>query len=822
MSASSRPRNPIPPATVQVALPLPLDKTFTYAVPDALRFRANVGCRVLVPFGHRSQTGVIVALDDVGGAGGRLKPLIDVLDARPAFSPDMLRLTRWIAEYYVCGWGEVLRAALPSGTEVEEELRITRTDATPDVESVGGVELEVLRWLEEEGETTFSALREQLQGVTRPLLDRLELEGWIGVQHAVGKPRVQIKQVKYVRLATPPSEGEKIGEKQAAVLAALAGGEAVPQRDVLAGTGASSSTVASLAKRGWVEVIEHEVIRTPLGELPARPEAPPAHALHPAQVAALDRIGAAIGAGRFETFLLHGVTGSGKTEVYITALKQVLEQGKTGIILVPEIALTPQTVQRFRAHFGDRIAVLHSRMSPGERYDAWRHLHGGRFDVVIGPRSAILAPLAKVGLIVVDEEHEGSYKQADPAPRYHARDVAVMRAHMSGAVCVLGSATPSFETYANAYETGKYTLLAMPDRVPVPGKEAAALPSIRVVDLATERKKRRLDGALSETLREAIASRLARGEQVILLQNRRGYAPVLECLACGWSPTCTECSVTMTFHKAHNHLRCHYCGRAQRLPRTCGQCGSTELRRLGAGTQRVEEELAAYFPDARVLRMDLDTTTRKNAHHLLLDRFGRGEADILVGTQMVAKGLDFGRVTLVGVIDADVGMLMPDFRAEERTFQLLTQVAGRAGRAGLPGEVVLQTRNPRHPVIVHACAHDVEGFIRLALPVRQALNYPPYGTVVLVEFRGPDEAEVERLARRWHAAFPAGVLDVLDPQPALIGRVKNQFRYHVVIKAPRRLAGGELQHLLRQAGAAFGKLPNGYRMSVDVDANTLY
>ncbi|MDZ4700742.1 MAG: primosomal protein N' [Rhodothermales bacterium] len=809
------------PETVQVALPLPLDQPFTYTVPPHLRERAGVGCRVLVPFGHRSQTGVIVGVGD-SGATGKLKAILDVLDDQPAFTDTMLRLTRWMADYYVCGWGEVLRAALPSGTDVAEERSISRTEKGYDEASIGGGEAAVLRWLEEEGETTFEELRQAIHGVTRPIVDRLEAEGLIVVRSAVGQAQVRIKQVKYVRRLGAPAGEEKLGDRQQAVLDALADGEVMSQRDLLATTGASASTLTSLAKRGYVEVIEREVIRTPLGEMPAVPDAPPNHAPHPAQVAALERMGEAIDAGRFETFLLQGVTGSGKTEVYIAALKRVLEQGKTGIILVPEIALTPQTVQRFRAHFGDRIAVLHSRMSPGERYDAWRHLRGGRFDVVIGPRSAILAPLENVGLIVVDEEHEGSYKQADPAPRYHARDVAVMRAHMSGAVCVLGSATPSFESYVNAREAGKYTLLLMPHRVPVPGREAASLPEIRVVDLTKERKKHKLPGALSEALREGIALRLTRGEQVILLQNRRGYAPVIECMACGWSPACTDCSVTLTYHKAHNHLRCHYCGKAERMPRVCGQCGSTELSRLGAGTQRVEEELAAYFPAARVLRMDLDTTTRKNAHHALLDRFGRGDADILVGTQMVAKGLDFGRVTLVGVIDADVGMLIPDFRAEERSFQLLTQVAGRSGRAGLCGEVLLQTRNPRHPVIQFACAHDVDGFVRAALPGRQEFGYPPYGSVTRVEFRGPEEKEVERLAQRWAQGVPAGVVQVLEPQPALIGRVKNQFRYHVVLKATRRVAGNDLQRLLREATTALGALPHGYRLAVDVDANTLY
>ena len=501
----------------------------------------------------------------------------------------------------------------------------------------------------------------------------------------------------------------------------------------------------------------------------------------------------------------------------------MLEKKKTGIILVPEIALTPQTVRRFRAPFGDQIAVLHSRMSLGERYDAWRHLRSGRFKVAIGPRSAVLAPLENLGLVVVDEEHESSYKQFDPAPRYHARDVAVMRAAMNGAVCVLGSATPSLESFANA-QSGKYTLLEMPERVPVPGRKAAALPDVRVVDLTLEKKKHRLEGALSEPLVEAIRERLGRGEQTILLQNRRGYAPVIECDACGWSPLCRDCSVTLTYHKAKRHLRCHYCGRTARLPDVCPKCDAPELARLGMGTQRVEEELAVRFPGARVLRMDLDTTGRKGAHHRLLGRFRRGEADVLLGTQMVAKGLDFPNVTLVGVVNADAGMLLPDFRSEERTFQLLTQVAGRAGRAELKGEVIFQTRNPEHAALRFATTHDYAGFAGEALPERKVFGYPPFGRVVGVEFRGPKEETVADVAERWTSVLiaQAGHLQVLGPEPAFIGRVKRQYRYHTIIKLPPSFRAAGLQKLLRCTNTRAGRPPKGYRVAIDVDAVGLF
>ncbi|MEM7279918.1 MAG: primosomal protein N', partial [Pseudomonadota bacterium] len=609
------------------------------------------------------------------------------------------------------------------------------------------------------------------------------------------------------------------GDKQHLVLDVLMdmlakGDEAPSQAVVLSASGASAATLKTLMKRGIVEVLEREVIRSPLGEMSSDIEAPPKYQLHEAQRQALDRIAAAVDAGKFETFLLHGVTGSGKTEVYIAALKKVILQGKTGVVLVPEIALTPQTVARFRAHFGDQIAVLHSRMSMGERFDAWRNLRTGRYTIVIGPRSAILAPLSNIGLIVVDEEHESSYKQFDPAPRYHARDVAVMRASMNKAVCILGSATPSLESYVNAHAGRKYTYLSMPKRVPVPGKEAAPLPAVRMIDLTLEKRKHRLPGALSQALRLAISDRLSRKEQVILLQNRRGYSSILECKDCGWSPMCSDCAVTLTYHKVQHHLRCHYCGQTERLPRKCPECGGTDISRLGAGTQRIEEELETQFPAARLLRMDLDTTSGKNAHFKILDQFARGDADILIGTQMVAKGLDFGRVTLVGVVNADVGMLLPDFRAEERTFQLLTQVAGRAGRSELKGEVILQTRNPKHAVLQFAAQHDYDSYAKIALGQRQVLGYPPFGRVIRVEFRGPQEHVAEQLALKWHRGLPQQTgVQVMGPQPAFISRIQKNYRFQIIFKAPRSISMETLANLVKTASQRAGSLPRNYRIA---------
>ncbi len=829
--------------TVDVVVPVPLDRTFTYLVPDEFAPDVSCGVRVLVPFRQRKLTGVVVAVDPAADGSTldfKAKPIAEVLDETPALTDEMLRLTRWMADYYVCGWGEVVRAALPSGTEVATESYLRRTEEPiPEDWTNHRRARALLADLEEHDSVTLKGVRRRLGTVPLRLVRKLEDEGLITMETRVSDAAVTVKEETHLRLSEPfrsPGAVRDVkeqlrGSKQQLVMEVMAeflaqGIDTPRQADVVHRADASYSTIGRLVEMGLLESLEMQVNRSPLDDL-GPPAPPPDHSFHPHQAAALEEITEAITEERFESFLLHGVTGSGKTEVYIAALKAARAQGKTGIILVPEIALTPQTVQRFRAHFGDRIAVLHSRMSLGERFDAWRHLRHGRYEIAIGPRSAILAPLENVGLIVVDEEHEPSYKQFDPAPRYHARDVAVMRAHMNDAAVVLGTATPSAETYANA-QNGKYTLLPMPDRVPNAAGTAVTMPEVKVVDLTLERKKHRLEGAMSETLYEAIEERLAREEQVILLQNRRGYAPVIECEGCGWAPECTDCAVTMTYHKARGHLRCHYCGLANRLPRACPECGSHELTQIGTGTQRVEEELAERLPDARLLRMDLDTTGRKNAHHQILERFRTGAADILLGTQMVAKGLDFPRVTLVGVVSADVGLLLPDFRAEERTFQLLTQVAGRAGRAELPGEVLLQTRNPDHTLFRAVKHHDFEGFMTHVLEERKMLRYPPFAKLTVVEFRGPKERRVEEEARKWtgvfrrHAEQQDGPIEILGPEPPMVGRVKKQFRFHTHIRVPRTAEAPALQPLLRAANESYGSPPRGYHIGIDVDALGLF
>lgn len=749
------------PQVAEIIPLVPVEGLFSYVVSDGISLEK--GMRVIVPFGRRKVMGVVAEVSE--GVHNDLKSVSQVLDDQPAFTNELLGLTEWIATYYMCSQGDVIKAALPKG----------------------------LVWT---GPNTMAA------PVRKKKALHLQVAAGVDAWH---------------------KRDELRGEKQKALLELVASAEEpVVQADALRTVSASASTARSLVDKGILHVVELEVERRP-DAFHIKPATPNHHSLHPTQKKAVNAIRTAVETQTQATFLLHGVTGSGKTEVYIRALKEMLDQGRTAIVLVPEIALTPQTVSRFRAHFGDRVSVLHSRMSDGERFDAWRAIRDGRYPIVIGPRSAVFAPLDNLGLIVVDEEHETSYKQFDPAPRYNARDVAVMRAHRNGAVCVLGSATPSLESIANA-QAGKYTLLEMHERVPVRGSEAAALPTVQVVNLAREKEIRRLKGALSKQLRDAIATRMERNEQVILLQNRRGYAPILCCDDCGYTPTCRDCEVSTTVHKSKRQLRCHYCGLTERQPTSCPSCGSEALTFLGTGTQRIEEELEEVFPTARVLRMDMDTTSRKGAHRAILEQFERGGADILLGTQMVAKGLDFPRVTLVGVVNADTGMLMPDFRAEERTFQLLAQVAGRAGRHDLSGEVIIQSRNPEHTAIRFALNHDFHGFAEQALAERRALGYPPFGRMVGIEFKGPDEKRVHNLSHDWTKILSSQKLsaDILGPTPAFIGRVKRQWRYHTILKAPRSTASGQLLDAVRATNAQFGTPGKGYRINIDVDPVGLY
>ena len=746
---------------IEVALPVPLFQTFTYALDREYEHAATVGGRALVPFRKKTLLGVIVAVDVAPPARGTVKGVIDLPDAAPVMSGAMLGLCRWLAEYYIVPIGLAVRCALPALLTGAGEPRPPRK-----TQRVVTLRDDIPTLLQRD--KAFARAPQQ-----RALFELLEsLGGRSTVEH------------------------------------------------LLTQLGCSPSVLKALERRALVTIHAEEVDRDPFA---ARVRVPAhRHVPTPAQEHAIARLrGAAPG----DVFVLHGVTGSGKTLVYIELLRTIVEErGQTAIVLVPEIALTPQTVDRFRSVFGDQVAVLHSALSDGERYDAWLALARGEKRIAVGARSAIFAPLARLGAIIVDEEHESSYKQGE-TPRYHARETAIVRAKHEGAVVLLGSATPSLETWVNA-ASGKYTLLTLPDRV-----GGARLPVIEVVDLRraphdTQRGYEEYRRIVTDPLDAALDVRLQRGEQSILLLNRRGYSAFVQCESCGTVTTCPNCSITLTYHRSPERLVCHYCMHHEPPRPTCGHCGGTTLRQRGLGTQQVERLVCERFPAARVARMDVDTTTGKWAHADILDRVGGGEIDILLGTQMIAKGLDFPNVTLVGVIDADVGINLPDFRASERCFQLLSQVAGRAGRGAKGGEVLIQTRAPAHHAVKYAVTHDYLAFVTEELAGRVSPAYPPNNRIANIVFSGLTEQGTADLAitggewiRRLLRARESAGLTVIGPAPCPVERIKGRWRWHVVLKAEHP---AELTRVGRYFLQRFA-VPHtsGYRVTLDRDPVTL-
>ncbi|MCI0434864.1 MAG: primosomal protein N' [Gemmatimonadetes bacterium] len=714
---------------VEVALPVPVARTFTYeTASDA----ARPGMRVRVPFAGRRLVGWVV------GPGRdeslrELRAIERVLDDEPVLDATMLRLCRWIASYYLAPLGVVLRAALPA-------VLSDRARTSPPVKTE-----RMLRLIAE-----------------LPSLTRRE--------EVFGRSHRQRECFEYLESVN--------GSARIA--------------DLTGRHGYSTSVIRGLVDRGLAEHVEWPVLRDPFADVAVDPA--PIHTLTPAQAEAVSRVCDAAhstrnnGAeSRTRPFLLFGVTGSGKTQVYIELLHEVVgRQGRGAIVLVPEIALTPQTVARFRAHFGDDVAVLHSALSDGERYDAWRALRSGARRIAIGARSAVFAPVRDLGAIVLDEEHESSYKQGE-APRYNAREVAIVRAQLAGAVCVLGSATPALETWRNA-STGKFVLLELRERA-----AGQPLPPVRVIDLRRRDKAGdRSSRILSPPLVAAVSERLARQDQIILLLNRRGYATFVQCRSCGYVFRCRDCNVSLTWHRARRRLVCHYCFREEATPVTCSSCGSADLAFLGVGTEQVEREVADTFPGARIARMDVDTTSARWSHHEILDRVGRREVDILLGTQMIAKGLDFPGVTLVGVVNADVAMNLPDFRATERTFQLLTQVAGRAGRGLAGGEVLIQTSLPDHYAIRNAVQHDYRAFADREIEERLAARYPPHTRMTNAVLSGLDERAVqdavEAAADRTREMLrEQGIGDVVltGPAPCPIDRIRGRWRWHFLLRSER-------------------------------------
>ncbi|MFQ5639737.1 MAG: primosomal protein N' [bacterium] len=823
----------------EIVFPLTVDRAFTYRIPPEFRKYARTGCRVKAPFGPRTLTGFIVSLKETTSLPEtNIKALIDVLDRQPIFSHEMYELALWLSDYYLCPLADVLKTMLPSGLfRTSKKIVELATEQAGTVaaalEKTARRQAQILRYLEKSGRIAVSVLAKKIgsKSLDSSIHD-LEQNGWVRIEHAFSKTPAKSKFEKVVTLIDAAiavdqnahESGSKLGIKQIACINFLRErGPEVLQRDLLKATGATSATVLSLSNKNLVQISQREVIRDYYGDTTASDKPVQVITLNQEQQAALAQIKKSIAAHKFKTFLLYGVTGSGKTQVYIEAIYKVLAKGQDAIVLVPEIALTPQTVHRFRSHFKDHVTVLHSAMSEGERFDSWRRIKKGHAKVAIGPRSAVFAPLKNIGLIVVDEEQEDSYKQVDPAPRYHARDVAVMRAKLTDAVVILGSATPSAESFYNA-QVKKYQLLELKNRV-----ENIQMPHVHLIDML---KERRLSGkrempVLSRLLAREIAARLAKKQQIILLLNRRGFSSHIKCKECGYSEHCVNCEITLTYHLTGKRLRCHFCGYTKKAPSNCPDCSGSDLRFRGAGTQKVEETIKAAFPEARVVRMDLDTTSQKWSHDRILQDFERGKYDILLGTQMIAKGLDFQRVTLVGAINADIGLLFPDFRSSERTFQLLTQVAGRAGRKDLPGEVIIQTFSPEEFCLLCAQKHDFLRFYHGDIQERANLFYPPFGRMISILFKGPEEPKVIQAAQNYASVIKRfrGPFQILGPTPSLIVKIKNKYRWHILLKGSKESdVGGQA---LRQAVIEAQELyreefrTRGVQVAVDVDPVSL-
>lgn len=826
--------NPLQKMFVEVAFPVPVEYAFSYILPERFRDDIALGVRVLAPFGPRKTTGFVVGIKDESERTD-LKEIEEVLDPIPLFTPNVLQLAKWIAEYYLCGWGEVLKAALPSGIHIDSERMVRLTHDKPEelaefLSPRAPRQAEIILRLASQNSMPLRKLQKLMDDINiYASLKKLRQDGYVRLELALPRPKVGKKFEIVVRLSEDYTL-EQIMEmqetiqarapKQARLLDILldSPNEEFTRAELLRHASAKPDAIASLVNQGILRLERKEVLRDYYSV--QHNEAPIKLVLNPEQKAALQAVNAKLDGGDFSVFLLHGVTGSGKTQVYIEAIYHTLSKGRTAVVLVPEIALTPQMVTRFRSHFGDKVAVFHSRMSPGERYDSWRQTWEGQHKIVIGPRSAIFAPLKNVGLVVVDEEHEPSYKQDDLTPRYHARDVAVMRAQIDRAVVMLGSATPAIESYFNA-TVGKYELLSLPNRI-----DAVPMPVIEIVDLRKEPRTigRRDPIIFTRKLRQKIDEKLSLGEQIILFLNRRGFATLFKCKECGYVAECVNCAISLTYHLRGRLLKCHYCGYTRRAPDTCPQCNGLDVMFRGIGTQRVEEELHTLFPGVAAIRMDMDTTKGRQAHDKILSQFARGDFRILLGTQMVAKGLDFPNVTLVGVISADTELLFPDFRAGERTFQLLTQVAGRAGRKDKQGEVVIQTYSPEHYSLTFAKTHDYLNFFKAELGDRRDLGYPPFSRLINVLFRGPKEDAVEKVATliaeyvRCDASFR-----VLGPAPAPLPKLENYYRWQLLFSSSKQAdPGGQImKKAVRSALAKFREEHRARKVTISIDVDPI-
>jgi primosomal protein N' (replication factor Y) len=786
---------------VEVVFPLPFRKAFTYSVPKELITHANVGVRVVAPFGRRTLTGFISGKIKTTSLKEEIKSITDILDEKPIVDKDGIKFYRWLADYYLCSFGEALKLAVPYGSEVESKRKIIPDQSVcahlfTKEKNKSSTKAKILKVFSGKREISLSQLQKSVKKKNiYSVLRTLQNQGVITLLDLLQSPKVKAKTVNYVKL------NKKIGEvysilpelerrspKQLKLVLELvnAKGKGLPVAELLHKTSASKSSIDSLAAKGLVKTYKQEIDRIYIEQYKEKQSK---FNLSSEQETAISEVSKSITNNNFKAFLLHGVTGSGKTQVYIELAKKVIEQKKTALILVPEISLTPQITSRFFNVFGEAVTVLHSRMSAGERYDSWRRVFKGKSNVVIGARSALFAPQKKIGLIVVDEEHDASYKQSDMIPKYNARDSAIMLARIQGCPVVLGSATPSIESMYNA-KSSKYKLLELPKRI-----DDAKLPLITLIDINKERKKQRMENIFSKTLLDKIEQRIKKNEGVIILQNRRGFSTQIYCTDCAEVEICDNCSVAMVYHINQNNIQCHYCGLVKDVPQVCTHCGSISIKYFGTGTERVEDELEFYFPNVKMSRIDSDSISKKSALSRILSSFGSGEVDVLVGTQMVSKGLDFSRVTLVGVISAETTLWLPDFRADERTFQLLTQVSGRAGRSKNPGEVIIQTQNEKHFALQMVLNNNYNAFYEKEIADREKMGFPPFTRIALIEAKDQSNEKAKGAITGFYNELKKSSkwIKISSPSPAIIAKLKGQYRYQILIKSEKETdAGGKI------------------------------
>ena len=802
---------------LDVAIPLPVHHAFTYRVPDDLHGAVGVGKRVLVPFGRRRLTGYVLGFASQVPKAAAVKSILDVLDDRPLFPEAMVPFFLWVANYYLHPIGDVIQTALPSGLTVAELSIYRLTEAGRSMLKGGKLEAPIRQLFEAMDGVgrKFAFLSKKSKGeLGRSKLNTWISKGWVVQYTALKGDRTRPKTQRFVKAASFDGEIARISTQRKTILAAIETNGAMSVQELKTIVPTAANLVRAMAKDHQVILEDRTVYRDPLGA-PIAPDQPPE--LTPEQRAAVQKMGPALGKG-FETFLLSGVTGSGKTEVYLHLAQQALQKQMAVLVLVPEIALISQMERAFRARFGNQIALLHSGLSNGERYDQWLRIARGETCIAIGARSAIFAPFDRLGLIIVDEEHDDSYKQ-EGSLRYHARDLAVVRAQMDRAIAIVGSATPSTQSAYNV-EIGKYRQVSLHERI-----DNRCLPDILVQDLAQVKEEQGLRRFVTPQLIEAMEVCLSRGEQVLLFLNRRGFASILVCEGCGAPLLCDRCDISLTYHKGINAYKCHHCGLSRPAVNcSCSRCGSPRIKRLGLGTEKVESKIQSLFPQARVARMDRDTTRRKGATVRILKALRERQIDILIGTQMVAKGHDYPHITLVGIVCADLSLSMPDFRAGERTFQLLAQVAGRAGRGTSPGKVILQTYNPHHFSIQAARNQDYRSFYRQEIEFRKALGYPPFSRMVQVRIQGKDKARtanyVKQLGRRCrqlqksHPNFTD--VELMGPVEAPLSRIADHHRWQLLIKCPNvRPLHGFLRELLYGDNAMIKK--KGISLAVDVD-----